>query len=68
MIRLVLQLDDKGYLEVSGPVDDKPTCLGILELAKHLILTDESWLAAREHENNAGTGKDKIIRSSVKES
>lgn len=60
MIRLVLQLDDKGYLEVSGPVDDKPTCLGILELAKHLILTDESWATL--------SAEPKTIRRAVQES
>lgn len=61
MIRIVLQLDDKGYLEVSGPVDDKPNCLGILELAKHLILTDESWATVSETEP-------KTIGRAVKES
>ena len=38
MQRLVIELDDKGQLNINGPIQNKVLCLGMLELAKSLVI------------------------------
>lgn len=39
MIKLEIVLDDKGAVNVSGPLEDKILCFGLIELAKTVITT-----------------------------
>lgn len=41
MLQLTIVVDSEGYLNITGPVDDKITVLGILELAKAIVLNAE---------------------------
>jgi hypothetical protein len=36
--KLVIELSDDGQVNVSGPIQNKLLCLGILEFAKDIIL------------------------------
>jgi hypothetical protein len=38
MQRLVIELNDSGQVNVSGPIQNKLLCLGMLEFAKDVIL------------------------------
>lgn len=42
MIQLVVTVDDKGALSVSGPLENKVICLGMLELAKDAVRAHET--------------------------
>jgi len=39
MISITVTLHDDGKLGIEGPVSDKLTCLGLLEAAKHALLS-----------------------------
>lgn len=65
MIQVTLILDDQGYLSVTGPVDDKAMVLGILELGKHVVLTDTSWAAISDGISDAANH---TLRQKVQES
>lgn len=36
-VQLVITLTDEGQLNVSGPIDNKMLCYGILEVAKEVV-------------------------------
>jgi hypothetical protein len=41
VLRLDITLGSDGSLNVNGPVENKVACLGLLELAKHAVLTHD---------------------------
>ena len=38
MIQITITLDEAGQVQVSGPINDKILCLGLLDLAHNVIL------------------------------
>lgn len=36
--QLSIRIDEKGLISVHGPVNDKILCLGLLEIAKKIVL------------------------------
>lgn len=45
MLRLVIEVNAQGQVQVHGPLDQKVVCLGVLELAKVAVLN----FKAEEH-------------------
>jgi len=37
----VIEVDDNGYMTVTGPIEDKMTCYGMLALARDIIKEHE---------------------------
>lgn len=36
-VQLIITLDERGQIQVQGPIADKMTCYGLLDLAKEAI-------------------------------
>lgn len=49
-MELIIRIDEQGKIGVSGPIDDKITCYGMLELAKECIQDYHRARAARRVE------------------
>ena len=41
MIQIIITADERGQVQVSGPLQQKAICLGIIELAKSAILNQK---------------------------
>lgn len=63
MLQITIVLDSEGYLNITGPVDDKITMLGLLELSKQIIIQSETAIPAVKVDADVHS-----IRTKVRES